>query len=70
MTTRDPRGDRLEGVLERIASEQTQIRRDISDLRIELRAELRTWFGTLLAVNVVMWVIVIALLVWVFFTTR
>jgi hypothetical protein len=70
MTTADPRVDRVEGLLERIATEQTQLRHDISDLRIELRAELRPWFCTLLAVNLVIWVTVIALLVWVFFTTR
>jgi hypothetical protein len=58
MPNRNPRVDRLEGVLERIASEQTELRQDMRDLRqdmhelrYELLAEIRSLFNTLLTVS-------------------
>jgi hypothetical protein len=66
MTIRDPRVDRLEGVLERIAAEQSELYQDMRDVR----AEIRSRFNTLLTVNLVMWVPIIGTLIGLFVTVR
>lgn len=68
MTLRDPRVDRLEGIMERIASEQSEIRQDMRDLRAELITEIRSRLNTLLTVNLVMWVTIIGAIIGVIFT--
>jgi hypothetical protein len=68
MTTRDPRVDHLEGVLERIASEQTELRQDMRDLRSKVLTEIRSRLNTLLTVNLVMWISIISTLMGLFFT--
>ena len=51
MTQSDPRVDRMEGVLERIAAEQSEMRQDMRDLRADINTlqtrMLQLWLGTM-----------------------
>ena len=55
MTQSDPRVDRMEGVLERIAVEQSEMRQDMREFRQETRSDmnalqtrmLQLWLGTM-----------------------
>jgi hypothetical protein len=46
MTQSDPRVDRLEGVLERIVAEQSEMRQDMRDFRQDMR-EIRGEIGNM-----------------------
>jgi hypothetical protein len=60
----DPRVDRLEGVLERMAQEQSELRQDMR----EMRQDIRSRFNTLLMVNFLLWVATIGTMVGFFVT--
>ena len=56
--TQDARIDRLEGMMERLVSELTEIRQDMRDIRADLRSMQSTTdskFRTMLLVNTGLW---------------
>ncbi len=57
--TQDFRIDRLEGVIERVTAEQSELRQDMRDLRSDIR--------TLLVVNIGLWATTIAAIIGLFF---
>ena len=61
--TQDTRIDRLEGMMERVNAELSEMRQDMRDMR----AEMESKFRTLLLVNVGLWATTVGAIIGLFF---